>query len=187
MTSPPNSRRDADRQPEVEDSPPPIAVCPLCVGIGEVGSSCTGARAKNPHPERWRINLYTRADRLHVQTLDALQRLDARLSRLEVATPPPASLTDSERAEREALVALLGTDDLLTAVRGLLQTRADDRGVYGYVSPDGTLMLSAGVLQQLGIEQGGGVVVLKREDNRYIELMTNAQFQALLRGDTPTP
>jgi antitoxin component of MazEF toxin-antitoxin module len=32
------------------------------------------------------------------------------------------------------------------------------------------------ICKNLGIEQGGGIVVLKRQDNEHVELLTNEQF-----------
>jgi len=34
--------------------------------------------------------------------------------------------------------------------------------------------------QELGIEQGGGIVILKRKDNKHVELLTDEQYFDLL-------
>jgi len=49
-----------------------------------------------------------------------------------------------------------------------------------YVSSDRLVRLPEDICQQLGLEQGGGIVILKREDNKHVELLTNEQFFELL-------
>lgn len=61
--------------------------------------------------------------------------------------------------------------------------RPMDRGAYGYVSSDGLLRLSDDVRAKLGVEHGGGVVVLKRTGHEYVEILTNEQFMGLMRGE----
>jgi hypothetical protein len=48
--------------------------------------------------------------------------------------------------------------------------------VLSYVSSDGVVQLSPGIRSELGIEHGGGIVVWKRSDHPYVELLTNGQF-----------
>jgi hypothetical protein len=55
-----------------------------------------------------------------------------------------------------------------------------ERGAFGYVSSDGLLRLSHEIRGQLGVEHGGGVVVLKRSDQPYVEVLSNEQFLGLL-------
>jgi len=49
-----------------------------------------------------------------------------------------------------------------------------------YVSSDRLVRLPEDICQYLGIEQGGGIVTLKRKDNGHVELLTNEQFLELL-------
>jgi predicted ATPase len=57
-----------------------------------------------------------------------------------------------------------------------------EQGAFGYVSSDGLLRLSEDVRRQLGVERGGGVVVLKRAAHPYVEMLTDEQFMSLLQG-----
>nr|MBK7069091.1 hypothetical protein [Deltaproteobacteria bacterium] len=59
----------------------------------------------------------------------------------------------------------------------------DQRAAFGYVSSDGLLRLSEKTRQQLGVEHGGGVVVLKRDEHPYVELLTDEQFHKLAFGE----
>jgi hypothetical protein len=59
----------------------------------------------------------------------------------------------------------------------------DQRAAFGYVSSDGLLRLSDKTRQQLGVEHGGGVVVLKRDEHPYVELLTDEQFHKLAFGE----
>ncbi len=52
-----------------------------------------------------------------------------------------------------------------------------------YVSSDGLVKLPEDICKELGVEQGGGIVPLKRKDNNHIELLTNEQFIDLLEPD----
>jgi hypothetical protein len=45
------------------------------------------------------------------------------------------------------------------------------------------LRLSDEVRAELGVTQGGGVVVLKREGHPYVEVLSNEQFLGLLHGE----
>jgi hypothetical protein len=56
-------------------------------------------------------------------------------------------------------------------------------GAWGYVSSEGLLRLSDEVRAELGVTQGGGVVVLKREGHPYVEVLSNEQFLGLLHGE----
>jgi predicted ATPase len=49
-----------------------------------------------------------------------------------------------------------------------------------YVTSDGLVKLPEDICKELGIEQGGGIVPLKRKDNNHVELLTNEQFIDLL-------
>jgi hypothetical protein len=49
-----------------------------------------------------------------------------------------------------------------------------------YVTNDGLVKLPEDICKELGVEQGGGIVPLKRKDNDHIELLTNEQFINLL-------
>jgi hypothetical protein len=49
-----------------------------------------------------------------------------------------------------------------------------------YVTHDGLVKLPEDICKELGVEQGGGIVPLKRKDNDHIELLTNEQFINLL-------
>ncbi|MEZ4315786.1 MAG: AAA family ATPase, partial [Polyangiaceae bacterium] len=53
-------------------------------------------------------------------------------------------------------------------------------GAYGYVSSDGLLRLPADIRSLLGVEHGGGVVVLQREGREHVEILNNEQFLSLL-------
>jgi AAA domain, putative AbiEii toxin, Type IV TA system len=55
-----------------------------------------------------------------------------------------------------------------------------DHGAYGYVSSDGLFRLPDDIRKTLGVEHGGGVVVLKRAEHRYVEIMTDEEVLALL-------
>jgi AAA15 family ATPase/GTPase len=48
-----------------------------------------------------------------------------------------------------------------------------------YVSSDRLVRLPEDICKELGIEQGGGIVILKRQDNEHVELLTNEQFLEL--------
>ena len=52
----------------------------------------------------------------------------------------------------------------------------DESAPMGYVSSEGLVKLPEYVRQTLQIEQGGGVVFIKRHDNGHIELLTNDQY-----------
>lgn len=56
-------------------------------------------------------------------------------------------------------------------------------GTWGYVSSEGLLRLSDEVRGELGVTQGGGVVVLKRAGHPYVEVLSNEQFLGLLHGE----
>ncbi len=56
----------------------------------------------------------------------------------------------------------------------------DETAPMGYVSSDGLVKLPEYVRQTLQIEQGGGVVFIKRQDNGHIEILTNDQYFDLL-------
>lgn len=58
-------------------------------------------------------------------------------------------------------------------------------GAYGYVSREGLLRLSDAARAALGVEKGGGVVVRKRADHPYVEILTNEQALAELHGEEP--
>ncbi|MEK8018614.1 MAG: AAA family ATPase, partial [Candidatus Parabeggiatoa sp.] len=45
-----------------------------------------------------------------------------------------------------------------------------------YVTSEGLVKLPEETCQELGIEQGGGIVILKRKDNKHIELLTDEQY-----------
>jgi len=49
-----------------------------------------------------------------------------------------------------------------------------------YVSSDRLVRLPEDICQYLGIEQGGGIVTLKRKDNGHVELLTNEQFLTVI-------
>jgi len=53
-----------------------------------------------------------------------------------------------------------------------------------YVSSDGLVKLPEDICKELGIEQGGGIIPLKRKDTNHIELLTNEQFIDLLEPIT---
>jgi len=53
-----------------------------------------------------------------------------------------------------------------------------------YVSSDGLVKLPEDICKELGIEQGGGIIPLKRKDTNHIELLTNGQFIDLLEPIT---
>jgi predicted ATPase len=53
-----------------------------------------------------------------------------------------------------------------------------------YVSSDRLVRLPEDICQTLGIEQGGGIVIVKRKDNEHVELLTNEQFLDLLEPIT---
>jgi hypothetical protein len=59
----------------------------------------------------------------------------------------------------------------------------DQRAAFGYVSSEGLLRLSDKTRQQLGVEHGGGVVVVKRDEHPYVEVLTNEQFHQLMVGE----
>ena len=59
----------------------------------------------------------------------------------------------------------------------------DQRAAFGYVSSEGLLRLSEKTRQQLGVEHGGGVVLVKRDDHPYVEVLTNEQFHQLMVGE----
>lgn len=48
-----------------------------------------------------------------------------------------------------------------------------------YITSEGLVKLPKDICQELGIEQGGGIVPLKRNDNNHIQLLTNEQFSDL--------
>jgi len=50
----------------------------------------------------------------------------------------------------------------------------------GYVTNDGLVKLPKDICQELGVEQGGGIVILKRKDNNHVELLTDEQYFDLL-------
>ncbi len=52
-----------------------------------------------------------------------------------------------------------------------------------YVSSERLVRLPEDICQTLGIEQGGGIVILKRQDNEHVEILTNAQFLDLFERD----
>jgi len=58
-----------------------------------------------------------------------------------------------------------------------------EKGAFGYVSSDGLLRLSPNIRRRLGVEHGGGVVVLERAGHEHVEILSNEQFLALLRGE----
>ncbi|HIE00031.1 MAG TPA: hypothetical protein EYP59_07040 [Thiotrichaceae bacterium] len=49
-----------------------------------------------------------------------------------------------------------------------------------YVTSEGLVKLPEETCQELGIEQGGGIVILKRKDNQHVELLTDEQYLDLL-------
>lgn len=49
-----------------------------------------------------------------------------------------------------------------------------------YVTSEGLVKLPEETCKELGIEQGGGIVILKRKDNDHVELLTNEQYFDLL-------
>ncbi|MDM8566235.1 AAA family ATPase [Candidatus Halobeggiatoa sp. HSG11] len=49
-----------------------------------------------------------------------------------------------------------------------------------YVTSDGLVKLPEDTCKELGIEQGGGIVILKRKDNEHVELLTDEQYFDLL-------
>jgi hypothetical protein len=51
-----------------------------------------------------------------------------------------------------------------------------------YVSSDGLVQVPAPIRKELGLEHGGGVVILKRENAPYVEFLTNEQFLDLMQG-----
>jgi AAA15 family ATPase/GTPase len=53
-----------------------------------------------------------------------------------------------------------------------------------YVTSEGLVKLPKDICQELGVEQGGGIVPLKRKDNNHVELLTNEQFIDLLEPIT---
>lgn len=55
-------------------------------------------------------------------------------------------------------------------------------GAWGYVSSDGLLRLPDEIRAELGVKQGGGVVVLKRAQQPYVEVLSNEQFLGLIHG-----
>ncbi|MFO0603948.1 MAG: AAA family ATPase [Polyangiales bacterium] len=56
-------------------------------------------------------------------------------------------------------------------------------GAWGYVSSDGLLRLPDEIRAELGVTQGGGVVVVKREEQPYVEVLSNEQFLGLIHGE----
>jgi hypothetical protein len=52
----------------------------------------------------------------------------------------------------------------------------DESAPMGYVSSEGLVKLPEYVRKTLQIEQGGGVVFIKRQDNGHIEILTNDQY-----------
>lgn len=54
--------------------------------------------------------------------------------------------------------------------------------VPSYVSSDGVVQLSPRIRAELGIERGGGVVMWKRSDHPYVELLTDEQFLEDMRS-----
>jgi ABC-type transport system involved in cytochrome c biogenesis ATPase subunit len=55
-------------------------------------------------------------------------------------------------------------------------------GVPAYVSSDGVVQLSPRIRAELGIERGGGVVMWKRSDHPYVEMLTDEQFLEDMRS-----
>ncbi len=55
-----------------------------------------------------------------------------------------------------------------------------DHGAFGYVSSDGLFRLPGDIRKTLGVEHGGGVVVLKRAEHRYVEIMTDDEVLELM-------
>ena len=53
---------------------------------------------------------------------------------------------------------------------------------YGYVSTEGLIRIPERIRKELGTEEGGGVVFLKRKDNGHVELLTNQQFANLFES-----
>jgi hypothetical protein len=52
----------------------------------------------------------------------------------------------------------------------------------GYISTEGLIRVPERIRKDLGVEQGGGVVFLKRKDNEHVELLTNQQFANLFES-----
>ena len=54
------------------------------------------------------------------------------------------------------------------------------RAPLSYVTSDGLVQLPDAIRSRLGIERGGGIVVLKRTEHPYVELLTNQQFMDVM-------
>lgn len=81
--------------------------------------------------------------------------------------PGPDGPTVTRRPVADAAMATAHTLDGLE-VRG--------RAPLSYVTSDGLVRLPDPVRAQLGVERGGGIVVYKRPEHPYVELMTDQQF-----------
>lgn len=66
---------------------------------------------------------------------------------------------------------------------GDVRPPSSEGAAYGYVSSEGLLRLSDETREQLGVTNGGGVVVLKRPESEFVEILSNDQFMRLLHGD----
>jgi hypothetical protein len=76
--------------------------------------------------------------------------------------------------QRPAAEASIFTEHAIgNDVKAYLHAR---NGVLSYVSSDGVVQLSPRVRAELGVERGGGIVMWKRSDHPYVELLTNEQF-----------
>lgn len=85
-------------------------------------------------------------------------------------------------AGKHAATALADMEAALVKLRGLskMLAAAPKGAAFGYVSVDGSLRLSPEHAMALGVPAGGGVVVMKREGQPYLEILSNEQFSALM-------
>lgn len=60
------------------------------------------------------------------------------------------------------------------------------RAPLSYVSSEGLVQLPESIRKELGLEHGGGVVILKRDQAPYVEFLTNEQFLDLMSGHDST-
>lgn len=81
----------------------------------------------------------------------------------------------AERRPTSESAAWLQTGDVPPPAKG---------GAWGYVSSDGLLRLPDEIRAELGVKQGGGVVVLKREHRPFVEVLSNDQFLGLIHGES---
>jgi predicted ATPase len=61
----------------------------------------------------------------------------------------------------------------------ILPTANEEKAPLCYVSNNGLVKLPDRIRQVLGIEQGSGIVLIERNDNGHVELLTNDQFHEL--------